>query len=109
MGARNVSAAFAMWSHLPHGAFRLLVGMALQSLDESGKNDRPPRVWYGGERAMVEMLGRSRSVAYDALAALKEAGAVTQLEDGRHGHRASFQLALDPLKGSGKQDPTESE
>jgi len=35
MGARNVSAAFAMWAHLDHAPFRVLVGMALMSLDQT--------------------------------------------------------------------------
>lgn len=109
MGARNVSAAYAMWGHLPHGAFRLLTGMALQSLDDTGKDGRPPRLWFGGEAAMIELVGRSRGVAYDALAVLKKAGAVAQIDDGRHGHRASFELALDPSKASDLPDPLDGE
>ena len=106
MGARNVSAAFAMWARLPHGAFRLLVGMALQSLDQPSKEGRPARVYYGGEAAMVESFGRSKRSMYDALATLKKEGAVEVLDTGRHGHRAVYKLALDPLAAVTK--PAES-
>jgi len=97
MGARNVSAAFAMWARLPHGAFRLLVGMALQSLDQPSKEGRPARIYYGGETAMVESFGRSPRSMYDALATLKREGAVEVIDSGRQGHRAVYKLALDPL------------
>lgn len=97
MGARNVSAAFAMWAHLDHAPFRVLVGMALMSLDQASAEGRPARVYFGGEEALVELLGRSRSAAYKALGALRKAGAVEVLDVGRKGHRAVYKLALDPL------------
>lgn len=102
MGARNVSAAFLLWPHLPHGAFRLLVGMALQSLDQPSKEGRPARVYYGGEVAMVEAFGRSRRSMYQALETLRKEGAVEVLDSGRHGHRAVYRLALDPLTVAAK-------
>lgn len=98
MGARNVSAAFAMWAHLGHAPFRLLVGMALQSLDQTSKEGRPPRVWYGGEDALVEFMGGKRSTAYRALGQLREVGAIESVEVGRSRHRAVYKLALDPLE-----------
>lgn len=98
MGARNVAACYAMWGSLPHGAFRLLAGMALQSLDEDTKQGRPARVWFGGEATLIEMIGGSRPTAYRALNALKEAGAVVCLEPGRFSHRAVYKLMLDPLE-----------
>jgi|AntRauTorcE11897_2_1112592.scaffolds.fasta_scaffold00638_20 hypothetical protein len=97
MGARNVAACYAMWQELPHPAFRLLVGMALQSLDEASSKGRPPRVWYGGQDALVEMVGRTRSTAYAALSTLKETGAIVLVDNGRQGHRAVYKLALDPM------------
>jgi len=97
MGARNVSAAFAMWAHLDHAPFRVLVGMALMSLDQTSAEGRPARVYFGGEDAMVELLGRSRAAAYRALATLKKAGAVEVVDAGRSGHRAVYKLRLDPL------------
>jgi hypothetical protein len=97
MGARNVSAAFTLWAHLDHAPFRLLVGMALQSLDQPSAEGRPARVYFGGEDALVELLGRSRAPAYKALGALRKAGAVEVLDVGRRGHRAVYKLALDPL------------
>jgi hypothetical protein len=97
MGARNVSAAFTLWAHLDHAPFRLLVGMALQSLDQPSAEGRPARVYFGGEDALVELLGRSRSPVYKALRALKKEGAVDVIDVGRKGHRAVYKLALDPL------------
>lgn len=97
MGAKNVSACYVLWSHLDHAPFRLLVGMALQSLDQSSAEGRPARVYFGGEDALVELLGRTRSPAYKALSALKKAGAIEALDVGRKGHRAVYKLALDPL------------
>jgi len=97
MGARNVSACYAMWQELPHPAFRLLVGMALQSLDQTSAEGRPARVWFGGQEALVEMVGRTRRPAYAALAVLREAGAIEPVDNGRLGHRAVYKLALDPM------------
>lgn len=102
MGARNVSAAYVLWAHLPHGAFRLLAGMALQSLDQPSKEGRPARIYYGGEAAMVEVFGRSKRSMYDALATLKKEGAVEVIDTGRHGHRAVYRLELDPLSAAAK-------
>ena len=100
MGARNVSAAFAMWAHLDHAPFRVLVGMALMSLDQASAEGRPARVYFGGEDALVELLGRSRSAAYRALGTLRKEGAVEVVDVGRKGHRAVYKLALDPLDRS---------
>lgn len=96
MGARNVSACYAMWAHLDHAPFRLLAGMALQTLDAKSEEGRPPRTWFGGEEGLVELMGRSRSAAYRALGALRKAGAVEVLDAGRNDHRAVYRLHLDP-------------
>lgn len=100
MGARNVSACFAVWPHLPHAAFRLLVGMALTALDNPSSDGRPPRVYFGGEDGMTELLGGGRSAVYRALATLREAGAVDVLDAGRSGHRAVYKLRLDVIPSS---------
>jgi len=105
MGARNVSAVFAMWADLDHAPFRLLVGMALQSLDQQGKTGRPPRIWFGGQDALVDILGRSRTQAYEALKKLKDEGAVEVIDAGRVDHRAVYKLVLDPLAVSGLTGP----
>jgi len=101
MGAKNVSACYVLWGHLDHAPFRLLVGMALQSLDQQGKTGRPARIWFGGQDALVDMLGRSRTQAYEALKKLREAGAVEVIDAGRVDHRAVYKLVLDPLAVSG--------
>lgn len=95
-----MSAAFAMWAHLDHAPFRVLVGMALMSLDQASAEGRPARVYFGGEDALVELLGRSRSAAYRALGTLRKEGAVEVMDVGRKGHRAVYKLALDPLDRS---------
>lgn len=106
MGAKNVSACYVLWGHLDHAPFRLLVGMALQSLDHQGKTGRPARIWFGGQDALVDMLGRSRTQAYEALKKLKDAGAVEVIDAGRVDHRAVYKLVLDPLAVSGLPGPT---
>lgn len=105
MGAKNVSACYVLWHHLDHAPFRLLVGMALQSLDQQGKTGRPPRIWFGGQDALVDMLGRSRTQAYEALKKLKDAGAVEVIDAGRVDHRAVYKLVLDPIAVSGLPGP----
>ena len=102
MGARNVAAAFAMWGHLDHGPFRLLVGMALVALDTPTKEGRPARVYFGGEQGMVDLYGREGSAVYNALSALRKARAVEVMEKGRNGHRAVYKLNLDPFPGGPK-------
>lgn len=97
MGARNVSAAYVLWAHLDHAPFRLLVGMALQSLDQASPEGRPARTWFGGEEALTELLGRSRRMTYKALAALRASGAIEVVEVGRNRHRAVYRLHLDPM------------
>lgn len=108
MGARNVSAVFAMYPGLPPLPKLLLVWMALKSLDAQGKDGRPPRVFYDGEESLIEASGRSRSQVYAALKVLRsdDYKAVEVLVPGRLKFRAVYKLRLDPLeKGSG-QDPS---
>lgn len=110
MGAKNVSAAYVLWAHLDHAPFRLLVGMALQSLDQASPEGRPARTWFGGEEALTELLGRSRRMTYKALAALRASGAIEVVEVGRNRHRAVYRLHLDPmasvhLKDTHKREP----
>ncbi len=106
MGARNVAAAYAMWPHLPHRAFRLLAGMAVTALDDA-VDGRPARRYFASERSMAELLGpvpvdasRDASAFRSARAALRDlvdVGAVVRLTAGRRGSRAEFELILDPL------------
>jgi hypothetical protein len=107
MGARNVSACFVMYSDLPHRAFRLLVHMALTSLDDEGQDGRSARRYYGGRDAMVAALGfdvtsaegldSGRRAARRVLVELEQAGAICDRTTGANGRRAEYQLALDPL------------
>lgn len=53
MGLDNVKLAYANWAHLPDLGFRLLVFMAMKSMD----NGRPPLFWLGREE-MAVALGR---------------------------------------------------
>lgn len=113
MGARNVSAAYVMWPHLPHRAFRLLAGMANTALDDD-VDGRPARRYFGGERSMAELIGevpadadRNASIFRSARAALRElidAGAIVRLTTGRRGSRAEFTLNLDPLTAATKRE-----
>lgn len=100
MGALNVSACFASWGHLPHPAFRLLVGMALTALDRESAAGRPPRLYFGGEDAMCELIGGSSSALYRALATLRKEGAIEVADAGRSGHRAVYKLHLDAFESA---------
>jgi hypothetical protein len=108
MGARNVSAVFAMWKKLAPLPKVLLLGMAFQALDSPSPEGRPARVFFGGQDTMMEYTGRSRGQTYAALRALREAGAVEVMDGGRRGHRAVYRLALSPIPaeaiGSGIPD-----
>jgi hypothetical protein len=53
MGAGSVALVYARWAHLPDRPFRLLVYMALVTLDD----DDPPRYWAGRE-LLAAALGR---------------------------------------------------
>lgn len=53
MGARNVSAVFARWTHVPDPAFRVLVFMALVTYDHAD-----PPVFWDGQEALAVGLGR---------------------------------------------------
>ncbi|GAB3166962.1 hypothetical protein GCM10027059_26760 [Myceligenerans halotolerans] len=97
MGARNVSAAFAMYPDLAPLPKLLLVWMALKSLDSASKDGRPPRVYFDGEQSLIEAGGRSRRQVYEGLKVLREAGAVEVLQAGRLKYRAVYKLHLDPL------------
>lgn len=95
MGAKNVIACFAMWGHLGHREFRLLVGMALTALDPDDKGTNPPFMYFKGETSMAELVG-SKPAMYRARKALIDAGAVTVVKAGAPGRRAEYRLNLDP-------------
>ena len=100
MGAKNAMAAYAMYPQLGHGPMRLLVGMALTALDDA-HDERPPRLYFGGEDALADLLGgpSKRSRVYEYMRTLDDLGAVTNLVRGRAGKRAVYRLHLDPLEG----------
>lgn len=98
MGARNVSAVFAMWADLAPLPKVLMVWMALKSLDQTSKEGKPPRLYYDGEESLIAAGGRGRRATYYALDALKDAGAIEVLVAGRMRNRAVYKLRLDPLE-----------
>lgn len=110
MGAANVSAVYTMYAHLPHRAHRLLVYMALVSLDNDSE-DRPARRFFGGQDAMVEALNLARDTptrvrtaqrtVRAVLSELERAGAIERRSHGRNGRRSEYTLRLNPLPGRG--------
>lgn len=97
MGAKNVIAALAMYPSLDHAPMRLLVGMAVHSLDDA--TDRyPAGRAFLGEAALIEIVNCGKSSLYEHLKKLHAAGAVTTVERGRPGRRAVYQLHLDPTQ-----------
>jgi len=97
MGAKNVIAALAMYPRLDHAPMRLLVGMAVHSLDDATERYPAGRAFLG-EAALIEIVNCGKSSLYEHLKKLHAAGAVTTVERGRPGHRAVYQLHLDPMQ-----------
>lgn len=105
MGAGNVGLVYATWSQLNHAPFRVLVYMALRTLDK----DEPPMFW-GGREELAFALGRAipegndpesirvRKAAYEAvkdvMKTLKKAGAVTLERPAMTGQNAVYALHL---------------
>lgn len=106
MGAKNVSAVFAMYPQLAPLPKLLLVWMALKSLDQASKDGRPPRVYFDGEESLIAAVGRSRSQVYAALKVLRsdDVKAVEVLQAGRLKFRAVYKLRLDPMEASDGKD-----
>lgn len=58
MGARLVREVSDNWGHLPAGPYKLLNRMALLALDTTGKDGRPPGVYWRGWEDLAVALGR---------------------------------------------------
>jgi hypothetical protein len=109
MGSRNVSAALAMWSDLPDGPFRVLLGMAHRTLDDNFVHPEtgrftPARRWFAGRDELADLVrggGRPRATreraAWRFLGQLVDAGAVTCAVKGAPGRRAEYVLQLDAM------------
>jgi hypothetical protein len=116
MGAGNAKKVYARWGDLADGPLRLLVYMSLTTLDA---DERP--TFRRGREALAVGLGRmvpdrdtadpgeiaERRRAFKAvdrmILALKESGAITQIEAAGPGHTAAYALNLDlrrtPISG----------
>ena len=90
MGSQLVMSAYTYWSELPHGAFRLLVRMAITARDA----DPEPKAWIGRDELARSMglaptPGNFRNVRR-WLAQLEKAGAIERTEVGRFGRRTTY-------------------
>lgn len=119
MGAGNVKLVFARWADLPHGPFRVLVYMALRSMDD----DKPPMFW-GGREDLALAIGRivpdedtsnaevtaARNAAFkaarDATTLLTKCGAISEVKGAAPGRRRTFMLNLEARTVHGKRAPT---
>jgi hypothetical protein len=98
VGATNVKAVYAWWSHLADQPFRLLAYMALTAKDD----DSPPRFW-GGRESLAIGIGRTpphtetdfRAVGR-AMGKLRSAGAVELEQHSSPGRRANYVIRLQP-------------
>ncbi|MFC5182831.1 hypothetical protein [Actinomadura harenae] len=115
MGIRNVKAVFDNWRQLPDGPFRLLVYMAIRSMDD----DDPP-VYFAGRDELVMAIGRelpdmsetdaasdrARAASYEAVKravrTLKADAAITVIRRGGAGRNATYALHL---KGNAQPSP----
>lgn len=115
MGARLVSAVYAMYPGLPHRAKHAAVLMALTALDDP-HDDRPAGRYFAGPDPIADGLGFRRDeegqhtratlrIVGRVLAELYEAGVYEVASHGRNGWRAVYDLNLDPLKGAGRPKP----
>jgi hypothetical protein len=118
MGATNVTLVYAHWTRLDGAPFRVLIYMALVSLDA----DDPPR-YFGGWEALANALGRQlppkddpgqkaqreRAAAAEAVRVavrqLTRAGAVSTLRPAGAGHRAEYALHLPAPEPQGEPAP----
>lgn len=116
-----------MYPDLPHAAMRLLVYMALSTLDEPGEDGRPARVSWLGREALAGALGfdvpaepepwqdgpeadRVRAVRHSAFTMLKrqikvltDAGAIERARAGGRNRTAEYVLNVNPLDSQGQR------
>ena len=129
MGSRNVAAAFMAWPGLDDRPMRVLLYMANLTHDP-GSLTADPKLYYGGWEALAEVaLGRrlppapaktdatsgaatarrARNAAdvavRAAIAALVQAGALTNERRGGRGQRAEYRLNLDPFGRQPQGEP----
>lgn len=133
MGASNVRLVYATRGALPDQPFRLLVYMALTSLDED-REGTTARRYFAGREPLALALGRdlpgepqdcdqsaaavaarrTRNAAFAAVKAalkvLKETGAITVVRQGGFRRQSEYALNLDPWEkkpqGQGDAPPT---
>lgn len=124
MGYQNMGLVFARWGHLPDRPFRLLMFMALRSLDE----DDPPRFYEGREAAAfaigklvpeepaagdesdrAQEFRKARRNDFEAVKvatrALIKAGVISIIEPSAPGRNAVYGLHL--LASTGKGYPAQ--
>lgn len=105
MGASNVMAVFARFRHLPHRPFRMLVFMAVVSLDNEA-GGVPAATFFGGSESLAESIGYSREdfrerrrtilpAISKTIHELIQAGAVERVADAAPGRAAVYRLRLE--------------
>lgn len=110
MGAGNALLAYARWGHLPHRPVRLLVFMALVSLDK----ERPPRCFAGRGLLAERGLGMDpqsdagRQAVKQTVRDLSAAGALWVIEPPSPRRAACYGLNL-TLDGGSSATPVEGE
>lgn len=103
MGARNAKAVGLAWPGLPDRPWRVLLWMALTSLDED-KGERAARTYYAGHAAIAEMLGLDPKSTSDlrvvrrAVAHLVRAGALVPLHAAGNGRTAVYVVCTASLR-----------
>jgi hypothetical protein len=98
VGAGNVALVYANWGRLPDQDHRLLVHMALVSLDRD-KPDQPARMYFAGWRSMALALGRDLSDAPEGPEGVKVAKAAEKAV-GRCVARLVKAGAIKPVRGN---------
>ena len=107
MGANHATTIYATWGDRLNGnAFRLLIHMALTSLD----SDNPPHYW-GGREGLAAALGRPNDPAgwqavKRATQVLVAAGAITNVRQARKNSGTNkWRINLFPGQEGGKRTP----
>jgi hypothetical protein len=100
MGYHNVAAVMTYWPQLGHAPGRLLVHMALMSLDPPGRNGTPACHYWGPVQMQAQAMGISNKASARQLrklrATLVEAGALELVRPGHKGRPPVWLVITEP-------------
>lgn len=100
MGSGNVASVMLNWRHLPSPELRLLIHMALLSVDPPGAQGMAPCLYWGSVESQAMALNYTGKHASRKLrerrANLVEAGAIELVRSSARGRSPTWRLVPDP-------------